>query len=305
MFTASNGTLKVEEGSSSFSTPKQKLTQDVKSSISSERREFKAKPSNVTDKGSTSQVVSASKQIKHISRDQMIEQFNQLRIDRKPLINLVIIGHVDAGKSTLIGHLIYKLGCISQKNMHRYETDSKKIGKASFLYAWILDETEEERSRGITMDIAQSKFETQNRIVNVLDAPGHRDFIPNMITGAAQADASLLVVDATCGEFEAGYHAGGQTREHTLLIRSLGVSQIAVVINKLDNVEYSQERYLTIVSKLTTFLKQAGFKEQDVNFVPCSGLTGENLTTRCQVKSLRDWYNGPCLLEVIGKFGKK
>ena len=112
-------------------------------------------------------------------------------------------------------------------------------------------------------------------------------------------------MDATCGEFEAGFEAGGQTREHTLLIRSLGVSQVAVVINKLDNVDYSHERYSMISSKLNSFLKQAGFKEQEVSFVPCSGLTGENLSTRCQNKSLTKWYNGPCLLEVIGKWKTK
>lgn len=183
--------------------------------------------------------------------------------------------------------------------MHRYETDSKKVGKASFMYAWVLDETEEERSRGITMDVAQSRFETPNRIVTLLDAPGHKDFIPNMITGAAQADVAILVVDATKGEFETGFEAGGQTREHTMLIRSLGVSQLAVAVNKLDNVEWRAERYEEIVAKLSTFFKQTGFKEQDVTYVPCSGLTGENLTTRSQINAF-SWYKGPCLLEVIG-----
>lgn len=171
------------------------------------------------------------------------------------------------------------------------------------MYAWVLDETEEERTRGITMDIAQSKFETQLRSVTLLDAPGHRDFIPNMITGAAQADAALLVVDATVGEFEAGFDLGGQTREHTLLIRLLGVTQLAVVVNKLDNCSWSQERYAEIVQKLGHFLKQTGFKlDTDVTFVPCSGLNGVNLAARSAEPDLVAWYSGPCLIEVIDSF---
>ncbi len=207
---------------------------------------------------------------------------------------------MDAGKSTLMGHLLYLLGFVSKKTIHRYETDSKKMGKNSFMYAWVLDETQEERTRGITMDIALSRFETPNRIVTLLDAPGHKDFIPNMITGATQADVALLVVDATKGEFETGFESGGQTREHTLLIRSLGISQLGVVINKLDNVDWSQDRYNEIVAKLSAFLKQAGFKEQDISYVPCSGLTGENLIERSKINSLCSWFSGPSLVEIIG-----
>ncbi|RWS06746.1 HBS1-like protein, partial [Dinothrombium tinctorium] len=242
------------------------------------------------------------KQQKQNTNKSLLEEYNKERKSQKPLINLVVIGHVDAGKSTLMGHLLYRLGCVSKKSMHRFEVDSKNLGKASFLYAWILDETSEERTRGITMDIAQSRFETPNRSVTLLDAPGHKDFIPNMITGAAQADVALLVVDATNGEFEAGFDAGGQTQEHTLLIRSLGVTQLAVVINKLDNVNWNEARYHEIMRKMKNFLKQAGFKEQDVTFVPCSGLAGENLNTKSKIKELTSWYNGPCLLEVIDSF---
>ena len=242
-------------------------------------------------------------QTKALNPEIALSEYNKNRSEGKPHINLVVIGHVDAGKSTLMGHLLYLLGFVSKKTIHRYETDSKKIGKNSFLYAWVLDETQEERSRGITMDIAQSRFETQNRVVTLLDAPGHKDFIPNMITGATQADVALLVVDATKGEFETGFESGGQTREHTLLIRSLGISQLGVVVNKLDNCDWSQQRYEEIVTKLSAFLKQVGFKDQDVSYVPCSGLTGENLMTRSKNELLCLWYSGPSLVEIIGIFG--
>ncbi|XP_072045451.1 HBS1-like protein isoform X1 [Amphiura filiformis] len=219
----------------------------------------------------------------------------------KELINLVVIGHVDAGKSTLMGHLLYLLGQVNQRQMHKYETESKKQGKASFAYAWVLDETGEERERGITMDVGLTRFETPNRIVTLLDAPGHKDFIPNMITGAAQADVAILVVNATNGEFESGFESGGQTREHALLVRSLGVTQLAVAVNKLDTVDWSKDRFKDITSKLRHFLKQVGFKEADVEYIPCSGLTGENLKEKATEPKLTQWYKGPCLVEQIDK----
>ncbi|XP_060095781.1 HBS1-like protein isoform X1 [Heteronotia binoei] len=220
----------------------------------------------------------------------------------KQLLNLVVIGHVDAGKSTLMGHLLYLLGNINKRTMHKYEQESKKAGKASFAYAWVLDETGEERERGVTMDVGMTKFETQTKVITLMDAPGHKDFIPNMITGAAQADVAVLVVDASRGEFEAGFETGGQTREHGLLVRSLGVTQLAVAVNKMDQVNWKHERFLEIVVKLGQFLKQAGFKESDVAYIPTSGLGGENLVTRSQSGELTKWYEGRCLLEQIDSF---
>uniref|UniRef100_A0A1B6IM34 Tr-type G domain-containing protein n=1 Tax=Homalodisca liturata TaxID=320908 RepID=A0A1B6IM34_9HEMI len=231
------------------------------------------------------------------------DEWKKVRGDGKEHLHMVTIGHVDAGKSTLMGHLLYRLGRVNQKLMHKYEQESKKLGKQSFMYAWILDETGEERNRGITMDVGQSQLETETKIVTLLDAPGHKDFIPNMITGAAQADVALLVVDATRGEFETGFESGGQTREHALLVRSLGVSQLCVAINKLDTVGWSEKRFLEIASKLKQFLlKQAGYQERDVTFVPCSGLTGENLIGPPTEQELKQWYTGPYLLQVIDKF---
>ncbi|XP_017342970.1 HBS1-like protein isoform X1 [Ictalurus punctatus] len=220
----------------------------------------------------------------------------------KPLLNLVVIGHVDAGKSTLMGHLLYLLGNVNKRTMHKYEQEAKKAGKASFAYAWVLDETGEERDRGVTMDVGMTKFETNSKVVTLMDAPGHKDFIPNMITGAAQADVAVLVVDASRGEFEAGFEAGGQTREHALLVRSLGVTQLAIAVNKMDQVNWQQSRFQEITSKLGQFLKQAGFKESDVYYIPTSGLSGQNLTTRSTEAALTAWYKGPCLLEQIDSF---
>lgn len=220
----------------------------------------------------------------------------------KTLLNLVVIGHVDAGKSTLMGHMLYLLGNVNKRTMHKYEQESKKAGKASFAYAWVLDETGEERDRGVTMDVGMTKFETNSKVVTLMDAPGHKDFIPNMITGAAQADVAVLVADASRGEFEAGFEAGGQTREHALLVRSLGVTQLAVAVNKMDQVNWQQVRFQEITSKLGHFLKQAGFKDSDVFYIPTSGLSGENLTTRSSVSELTSWYSGPSLLEQIDAF---
>lgn len=138
--------------------------------------------------------------------------------------------------------------------------------------------------------------------ITLLDAPGHKDFIPNMISGAGHADVALLVVDATRGEFETGFDFGGQTREHALLVRSLGIAQLAVAINKLDTVSWNQERFDEIKGKLKTFLRQAGFRENDVSFVPCSGLTGQNLVQKPTEKELLAWYNGPSLIEVLDNF---
>ncbi|XP_011315119.1 HBS1-like protein isoform X2 [Fopius arisanus] len=227
--------------------------------------------------------------------------YQKNRGDSKEQLHLVVVGHVDAGKSTLLGRLLCDLGQVSSKLIHKYQQESKKIGKQSFAYAWVLDETGEERERGITMDIGYSKFETDTKSVTLLDAPGHKDFIPNMITGATQADVALLVVDATRGEFETGFESGGQTREHALLLRSLGVSQLAVVVNKLDTVDWSKDRFNEIVDKMSLFLKQAGYKDR-VTFVPCSGLSGENIVMPPKAEQLSCWYTGPTLLSVIDHF---
>lgn len=254
-------------------------------------------------KSSSSSVPATPKSTSKVKQDKAkLKEEYERRKTGKDLLNLVVIGHVDAGKSTLMGHLLYQMGVVNKRAMHKYEQESKKRGKGSFAFAWVLDETEEERTRGVTMDIAQTAFETPHKQITLLDAPGHKDFIPNMITGAAQADVAILVVNATRGEFETGFESGGQTREHALLARSLGVSQLLVAVNKMDTVDWSQSRYDDIVKKLGLFLKQAGYKDVDLSYIPCSGLGGENLTKAVSEPKLASWYKGSTLVEQIDKF---
>ncbi|KAF8665717.1 hypothetical protein AX16_000167 [Volvariella volvacea WC 439] len=216
-------------------------------------------------------------------------------------INLVIIGHVDAGKSTLMGRLLYELGRIDEKAKTANERGAGKVGKASFSWAWGLDGTAEERERGITMDIAMQHFSTSHRQITILDAPGHREFIPNMISGATQADCALLVVDASTGEFEAGFDRAGQTREHLILVRSLGVTQVIVAINKLDMVQWDRSRYDDIVAQMKPFLVQTGFQPSKTKFVPVGAMQAVNLLNLDgeDAKPLRQWYKGPTLIDFL------
>ncbi|ORZ18625.1 P-loop containing nucleoside triphosphate hydrolase protein [Absidia repens] len=272
-----------------------------KATISTAPSKLKGLDSNLTTPSGTptsSRAASPLAKIPASKRINVIEEYAK-RSNEKPSMNLVVIGHVDAGKSTLMGHFLYDLGSVNERVMQKYERDSQKIGKGSFAYAWVLDETGEERDRGITMDIATNYFETPHRQFTLLDAPGHRDFIPNMISGTSQADAAILVVDAATGGFESGFDANGQTKEHALLARSLGVQQLVIAINKLDMTGWDQVRFDEIVAKLGAFLLQAGYRKNNITYVPVSGLTGENLVKKCETTELTSWYDGPCLLDVI------
>jgi elongation factor 1-alpha len=197
----------------------------------------------------------------------------------KTHINIVVIGHVDSGKSTTTGHLIYKCGGIDKRTIEKFEKEASDMGKGSFKYAWVLDKLKAERERGITIDIALWKFETPKYYVTIIDAPGHRDFIKNMITGTSQADCAVLVVPAGVGEFEAGISKDGQTREHALLAFTLGVKQMIVAVNKMDSTEpkYSQDRYEEIKKEVSSFLKKVGYNSDAVPFVPISGWHGDNM----------------------------
>ncbi|KAL3671114.1 hypothetical protein V7S43_004296 [Phytophthora oleae] len=235
------------------------------------------------------------------TQEKAVKMEEDARTGGKTKISMVVIGHVDAGKSTITGHLLYKLGYVSKRLMHKYEKESREAGKSSFAYAWVMDADDEERSRGVTMDVGTSHFETATKHVTLLDAPGHRDFIPKMIAGAAQADVAVLVVPAVTGEFEAAFENSGQTKEHTLLVRSLGVSQMVVAVNKMDMVNWDKERFDNIVKSLSTFLQGAGFRPKNLRFVPLSGITGANLEKTGGVEEC-SWYSGPSLVEAIDTF---
>ncbi|XP_021738872.1 HBS1-like protein isoform X3 [Chenopodium quinoa] len=215
-------------------------------------------------------------------------------------LNLAIVGHVDSGKSTLSGRLLHLLGQISQRQMHRFEKESKQQGKGSFAYAWALDESAEERERGITMTVGVAYFDTKKYHVVVLDSPGHKDFVPNMISGATQADAAILVIDASVGAFETGMdNTGGQSREHAQLIRSFGVDQIIVAVNKMDVVGYSKERFELIKHQVGSFLRQCGFKESFISWVPVSAMENQNMVVAASDLRLNSWYKGSHLLDAI------
>jgi len=216
----------------------------------------------------------------------------------KTHINLVVIGHVDAGKSTTTGHLIYKCGGIDKRTIEKFEKESKDMGKSSFKYAWVLDKLKAERERGITIDIALWKFETPKYYFTIIDAPGHRDFIKNMITGTSQADVAILVIASPTGEFEAGIAKNGQTREHALLAFTLGVKQMIVLVNKMDekSTNWSQGRYDEIKNETSSFLKKIGYNPENIPFVPISGWLGDNMLEK---STNLPWYKGPTLIEAL------
>mgnify|MGYP002785138935 CR=1 FL=1 len=194
--------------------------------------------------------------------------------------------------------MIYKCGGIDQRTIERYEKEAEEQGKGSFKFAWVLDRLKTERERDVSIDLAHWKFQSPHYNFTIIDAPGHRDFIKNMITGTSQADVALLVVDATPGGFELGMHKDGQTREHALLAYTLGVKQMVVAFNKMDDttVQFSEARYKEIRGECSAFLKKIGYKPMKIPFVPISGWTGENMIE----KSTRmPWYEGPHLLEAL------
>ncbi|HDJ89873.1 MAG TPA: translation elongation factor EF-1 subunit alpha [Thermoprotei archaeon] len=218
---------------------------------------------------------------------------------RKPHLNLIVIGHVDHGKSTMMGHFFYDLGVVDERKFKELEEQAKKMGKESWKYAWILDRYKEERERGLTIDLAFLKFETKKYFFTLIDAPGHRDFVKNMVTGASQADAAILVVSAKQGEYEAGVSPEGQTREHIFLARTMGINQLVVCINKMDTVNYSQERYEEVKAGISKLLKIIGYKVEIIPFIPTSGIYGDNLVKKSEKTP---WYKGPTLYEALDTF---
>jgi len=209
----------------------------------------------------------------------------------KTHISIVVIGHVDSGKSTSTGHMLYKCGGIDKRTIEKFEKEAQEMGKGSFKYAWVLDKLKSERERGITIDIQLMKFETQKYYVTIIDAPGHRDFIKNMITGTSQADCAVLIVASSTGEFEAGISKNGQTREHCLLAFTLGVKQMIVAVNKIDNTEppYSEQRFKEISKEISSYVKKVGYNPKKIAILPISGWHGDNMV---EESANMPWYKG-------------
>ncbi|KAJ8905377.1 hypothetical protein NDN08_001884 [Rhodosorus marinus] len=208
--------------------------------------------------------------------------------------SIVVVGHVDAGKSTLVGQILSSLS--ERSGRHGMRIPGGNL-------AWLLDEDEVERDRGVTINISvrQIKVPASRKLISIIDSPGHRDFVPMMIVGASMASAAVLVVDSTSGEFEAGFSDEGQTREHAMLLRSIGITHLVVACNKMDSVDFSESRFLSIKETLTAFLKQSGFKtSSNVVFVPCSGMQGSNVVNRVKdTEALASWYSGPSVVEAV------
>ncbi len=220
----------------------------------------------------------------------------------KPHLNLIVCGHVDHGKSTSMGHFLFDLGVVDQRMIEEFAKESEKTGAGdSFKYAWVLDQLKDERERGVTIDLAFQRFETPRFFYTLIDAPGHRDFIKNMITGASEADAAVLVVSAKKGEEDVALGPGGQAREHAFLLRTLGVTQLVVAINKMDDqtVKYSEQRFGEAKQDVENLLKTVGYNITKINIIPVSGWTGENLVKK---STNMPWYKGPTVLEALDQF---
>ena len=226
---------------------------------------------------------------------------NGIKMADKPHLNLIVAGHVDQGKSTIIGHLLVSLKIIDERTIQKYAEESEKTGKGdTFKYAWVMDNLKDERERGVTIDLAFQRFESKKFDFTLIDAPGHRDFIKNMITGASEADCAILVVSAKPGETEIAIGVGGQSREHCFLLKTLGVKQMIIALNKMDDsqVKYSEERFNEVKSQVSGLLKQVGFSIDKTPILPVSGWKGDNLIEKGNL----GWHKGPTIYEALDSF---
>ena len=218
----------------------------------------------------------------------------------KPHLNMIVTGHIDNGKSTTMGHFLMDLGVVDERTIAQHAKESEETGKGdTFKYAWVMDNIKDERARGITIDLAFKKFETPKYFFTLIDAPGHRDFVKNMITGASEADCAILVLSAKEGETDTAVAPGGQAREHAFLLKTLGVSQIILAINKMDDSKFSEDAYKAAKEKGEKLVKSVGYKIENVPAIPISGWTGENLVKKSENMP---WYSGKTLLESFDDF---
>uniref|UniRef100_A0A2P2LVL5 Uncharacterized protein MANES_14G168200 n=1 Tax=Rhizophora mucronata TaxID=61149 RepID=A0A2P2LVL5_RHIMU len=285
-----NGVVKPEDARPEEVDKWDKMEEDPKESTTLNSQEVQAESKELEVKN------------KEVSAPESQEAPDEIEeANKKRHLNVVFIGHVDAGKSTIGGQILFLSGQVDERTIQKYEKEAKDKSRESWYMAYIMDTNEEERLKGKTVEVGRAHFETETTRFTILDAPGHKSYVPNMISGASQADIGVLVISARRGEFETGYERGGQTREHVQLAKTLGVSKLLVVVNKMDDstVNWAKERYDEIESKMTPFLKSSGYNvRKDVQFLPISGLIGANINKRMD-KKLCLWWDGPCLFEAL------
>ncbi|KAI9767384.1 MAG: translation termination factor GTPase eRF3 [Geoglossum umbratile] len=256
----------------------------------------KTSPATADSKAAARQADAVAKeQAENVDEETLAEVYG------KEHVNLIFIGHVDAGKSTLGGSILYATGMVDERTMDKYKREAKEAGRETWYLSWALDLTKEERAKGKTVEVGRGFFETEKRRYTILDAPGHKTFVPNMIGGASQADIGILVISARKGEYETGFEKGGQTREHAVLAKTQGVNKLVVVVNKMDDatVEWSKERYDECTTKLTNFLRSTGYNPKtDLMMMPVSAQTSVGIKDRVP-KKLAPWWDGPSLLEYL------
>ncbi len=258
-------------------------------------------PSSGTSSPSRAEPKAAAREADAVAKEQTadVDEKTLEEIYGKEHVNIIFIGHVDAGKSTLGGSILYATGMVDERTMERYRREAKEAGMESWYLSWALDLTREERSKGKTVEVGRGFFETEKRRYSILDAPGHKTFVPNMIGGASQADVGILVISARRGEYETGFEKGGQTREHAMLAKTQGVNKLVVVINKMDDmtVEWSKERYDECTAKLLVYLKNIGYNPKTgTSQIDCYFwvvLMQSRCTNNASISSNKCWHQRP------------
>ena len=277
-----------------------KISEDEKKVDSSEQTGNAAASAPSTTPVSTEPVSGGVDALIKEQEDEVDEEVVKDMFGGKDHVSLIFMGHVDAGKSTMGGNLLYLTGSVDKRTIEKYEREAKEAGRQGWYLSWVMDTNKEERNDGKTIEVGKAYFETEKRRYTILDAPGHKMYVSEMIGGASQADVGILVISARKGEYETGFEKGGQTREHALLAKTQGVNKMVVVINKMDDptVNWSEERYNQCVTNISNFLKAIGYNKDDVVFMPVSGYSGAGLKDRVDLK-VCPWYNGPSLLEYL------
>lgn len=294
------------------STPVAETKEEVTTNKTETKKTEEVKKTEVVKKESTpvastgsvsareSTPISTASSVAKEQEDDVDEEVVKDLFGGKDHVSIIFMGHVDAGKSTMGGNILYLTGSVDKRTVEKYEREAKDAGRQGWYLSWVMDTNKEERNDGKTIEVGKAYFETEKRRYTILDAPGHKMYVSEMIGGASQADVGILVISARKGEYETGFEKGGQTREHALLAKTQGVNKIIVVVNKMDDptVGWAEERYNECITKLGVFLKGIGYAKEDIVFMPVSGYTGAGLKDRVNPKDC-PWYTGPALLEYL------